>query len=117
MDNNLFLGETDSGRQLHSPLIYLHPGYSLESYCDSPVPQDERENRAYILAKHANYFNPPQYKYSDHVFADIKEATGLDFVAGSGEKATALPDGGITNLGQLKLPDFRRELGKSKALV
>lgn len=89
----------------------------MEHYCDQPVPAEDRENRAYILAKHANYFDPPEYKYSNHIFADIKAESGLEFVAGSGDKGTALPDFGITNLGQLKLPDFKREMGNSKALV
>lgn len=118
-DNNLYLGEhLISTFMFHSSTnSSLSSGYSLEAYCDQPTPQHQREDRAYILAKHAKYFDPPEYKYSNHIFADMKDSEGIAFVAGSGDKNTGLPDSGITNLGQLKLPDFKREMGKSKALV
>lgn len=95
----------------------MYLGYSVEAYCGDVVPVEERDHRAYILAKEKGYFEPPQFAFSDHVFADLKRDLGVDFVAGIGKKGSALPDAGVTNLGFMSVPDFRTALGRSKVLV
>lgn len=95
----------------------LYMGYSIEAYCSTPVPASERRHRAYILAKKPAYFEHHEYLFSDHVFRDIKEEIGLEFVAGTGDADRPLPDKGITNLGIMNGSTFRDVLGHSKALV
>lgn len=95
----------------------MYLGYSIEAYCGDVVPIAEREHRAYILAKVPEYFQPPRYAFSDHVFSDMKKDFGFDFAAGIGKAGNALPDTGITNLGFMTLPEFRRQLGRSKVLI
>jgi hypothetical protein len=99
----------------HEHNMYL--GYSVEAYCGDVVPVEERDHRAYILAKEKGYLEPPKFAFSDHVFSDLKRDLGVDFVAGIGKKGSELPDAGITNLGFMSVPDFRTALGRSKVLV
>lgn len=95
----------------------LFIGYSIESYCAAVQPDSDRLDRAYILAKHASYFEPPAYKYSTDVFERIRASSGIDFVAGSGKPGQSLPDRGIENMGMMPSDRFVEELGKSRALV
>ncbi|KAH8081857.1 hypothetical protein HD553DRAFT_358927, partial [Filobasidium floriforme] len=95
----------------------LYIGYSIESYCANVQPEADRERRAYILAKHASYFEPPAYKYSTDVFERIKGSSGIDFIAGSGKQGDQLPDEGIENMGMMPSERFVQELGRSQALI
>jgi hypothetical protein len=95
----------------------LYTGYSIEAYCSDPVPASEREHRAYILAKKPWYFEHREYTFSSHVFSDIKAEIDLEFIAGTGDAGTPLPDSGITNIGIMNGTTFRDVLGHSKALV
>lgn len=101
----------------HKPHHNMYMGYSVEAYCDDVVLVEERDHRAYILAKEKGYLEPPRFTFSDHVFSDMKRDLGVDFVAGIGKTGSLLPDEGITNLGFMSLPDFRTALGRSKVLV
>lgn len=101
----------------HKPEHNFYTGYSVEAYCGDVVPVNEREHRAYILAKVPEYLEPPRFAFSNHVFNDMKQDFGFNFVAGIGKTGSALPDAGITNLGFLSLAEFRRALGYSKVLV
>ena len=104
-------------KHAHKEEHNFHAGYSIEAYCASPIPAKERLHRAYILAKQQSYFDPPGYGFTDHVFKDIKEQTGLSFMAGTGESGSQLVDRGITNVGRMNATAFRDALGHSKALV
>lgn len=95
----------------------FYAGYSIEAHCEEPVPHAERLDRAYILAKQPSYFDPPDYGFSQHVFKDIADQTGLKFAAGTGHAGSELPDRGIINFGIMNATTFRDVLGHSKALV
>ncbi|KAL7415794.1 hypothetical protein BDY24DRAFT_338147 [Mrakia frigida] len=105
---------------LGSDARYL--GYSIEDACLSVpvVPVEERENRAYILAKYHNYFTSSETTWSLDSFPRMSSSLSTTFVGGwvdRGNPHQASPVEGVTNLGKMDREAFVREMAKSKVLI
>jgi len=98
-------------------------GYSIEEACDQQpfIPHSERDDQAYILAKHLAYFTPehdPSWTTANYDAA--ANATGLNYLFASssdqGESSLVLPSNHI-NLGQIGEAEFKEKLSKSRVLI
>ncbi|KAI8840020.1 hypothetical protein BJ741DRAFT_575954 [Chytriomyces cf. hyalinus JEL632] len=92
-------------------LTYL--GYSLEHWCRQTPYIHNRENRVYILAKHAGHVGTSAFNMT--LVQDLS-SEGIQFVMGGGNAGEFVwPN--VTNFGVLTKEQFHVELSKSRVLL
>ncbi|KAJ3407534.1 hypothetical protein HDU80_008452 [Chytriomyces hyalinus] len=88
-------------------------GYSIENWCKKVPFVNQRQNRVYLLAKHAGYVKE---SVIDMSIVQTLSQEGVKFVMGGGEPNESIwPD--VQNFGTLTQPQFHLELSKSKVLM
>ncbi|KZP05235.1 glycosyltransferase family 18 protein [Athelia psychrophila] len=100
-------------------------GYSIEAACHarSFVPHNERKKQAYVMTKHLRFFSSgPDSAWSADLWEAATEATGIQFVVGTGDHNNGDADGatlpaGLTDYGQLDQPAFLEHVSHSQVLI
>lgn len=109
----------------HTPNTYL--GYSVEPSCMSRpfVAQQDREDRAYVLAKYLSFaieikehLHTLPVAWPPHFYEAVSNATGIKFTLGAWDHdyKSDLPPG-LTNHGVLPQQEFVDTLSRSRVLV
>ena len=106
---------------LDGPPGNTYLGYSVESSCLARtfIPPDERERRAYILAKSLDYVHRTGDRaWPQHFYEDASNTTGIQFLLGADDDGSHpnLPPG-MVNLGQMPQAEFLATVAKSRVLI
>jgi hypothetical protein len=101
-------------------------GYSIEAACRSQpfIPQSERENQAYILAKLLSFFTPERERaWTPAIFDAATKATGIQYMIGAindtlqGEWPAAELPSNYVGFGQIGQSVFLDKLSRSRVLI
>lgn len=110
-------------REGYEPNIYL--GYSVEPSCLSipMVPQDDREDYAYIMTKNLYFVTEEggEQAWPPRFYEEASRVLGIRLVMGAREEAddgkTGELPAGVVNLGLLPQPEFLDVMSKSLVLI